>query len=50
MLIDIDDNYFWVLIVAAVIEFHLLVTGFIAGATARKAFNKEYLEQFVPEH
>ena len=50
MLLDIDDNFFWVLITCAVIELHLMLTGFIAGGAARKAFNKEFLEQFVDEH
>lgn len=51
MYIEVDDEYTWVLLIASIISFHYMLTGYIAGGGARgKIFSKEYMQQFQKEH
>ena len=51
MILDITDDYRYVLLTASLICFHITITGFIAGGKRSKAFSKDFMEEnFKTEH
>ncbi len=51
MILSIEEDYRYVLLVASILAFHLIITGFIAGSKRSKVFNKEFMKkEFETEH
>ncbi len=49
--IDLHEDYRFVLLTAALVCFHFLITGFFAGSMRSKLFSKDFMERnFKTEH
>lgn len=50
--IQLNDEYAWVLLVASVVGFHYMLTGYIAGGGTRgRIFNKAFMQtNFEKDH
>ena len=51
MLLQLEDDYRWVLFVASLIGFHCTITGFFAGSRRKHVFSEAFMEKnFKAEH
>ena len=48
--VAVPIEFVWVLLVACVLAFELLIIGFVAGGSRRKIFTPEFMKQFEEEH